>query len=308
MSNNELTYIVIVTWKGYEDTIKCLKSIENSNLKNTRVVVIDTEYNNAKHEDLKGKFRDKNIKFISIENNIGYAGANNIGIKFAINDGKCKYIWLLNNDTQINKDSLPELLKEINNPGVGMCGSTLVYMDDPNTVQSIGGTYNKFLAKGEHIGRGLNVSNLPNEKKVNYRIKYIMGASMLVTREFIEKVGVMNEEYFLYYEELDWIIRAKNKYSIKWAKKSIVVHREGSSVGTNSRGRSSNTAIYYSSVNSMRFTRNYYVLFLPIVMLKLVIATIFYIKSDRERSDIYRMAIRDFFSNRKRIGPISRLN
>jgi GT2 family glycosyltransferase len=122
-----------------------------------------------------------------------------------------QYVWLLNNDTVIKADALTELVRSMReNPCAGMCGSTLPFYQDPDTIWAFAGaTYNKWLCKTECIGLRAPLSLAISKTQVEYMMDYVAGASMLVSRVFLRTVGVMNERYFLYFEELDWLCARK---------------------------------------------------------------------------------------------------
>ena len=123
-----------------------------------------------------------------------------------------------------------ELLRRADEmPGVGMLGSTLRYYDKPDTVQAMGGArLNRSNGTSRHIGQGARIDDLPTEgSAVEGEMAYVMGASMLVTRKFIADVGLMEEDYFLYFEEIDWALRAAGRFSIGYAPGSHVFHKSG---------------------------------------------------------------------------------
>lgn len=95
---------------------------------------------------------------------------------------------------------------------------------------------------------------------------------MLVSRQFVEQIGLMSEDYFLYFEEVDWAVRAKGRFSLGYAPKSIVYHKVGASIGTSSNpAKKSLTCDYYNIRNRILFTRRYYPFFLPTVYLVLAL-------------------------------------
>ncbi len=167
-------------------------------------------------------------------NNLGYAGGNNIGIRYALNQDDCDYIWILNNDTIVHPDSLDALVNRIaSDKKFGMCGSKVLYYYQPDTIQALGGAFlNKWTRWFSHIGEGLSANDLPQQEEVEAKIDYVLGASMLVSAAFIREVGLMNEKYFLFSEEIDWALRAKGKYRSGYAPDSVVYHKEGASFRT----------------------------------------------------------------------------
>jgi GT2 family glycosyltransferase len=224
---------------------------------------------------------DTNAQLILIQTgaNLGFAGGNNVGMRYAMTRNDCAYVWLLNNDCVIDPDALCHLVQRTNEkPGAGMCGSTVIYYYNPDTVQALGGLrYLKWLGTGMCIGHGQKLGEYASidcdriEKKLNH----ILGASLFVSRGFLEKVGLMNEEYFLYYEEIDWATRAKGIYSLAYAPASIVYHKEGRSIGTTAkRINRSLTSDYYLFKNKLVFARKYFPWALPTVYLRVIAAMV----------------------------------
>jgi GT2 family glycosyltransferase len=155
------------------------------------------------------------IIFIQTGENLGFAGGNNVGIRYALYKGDFEFLWILNNDTVVKRDSLTMLVekakcyREKNIGKIGIIGSKLLYYDMPNVIQGVGGKYNKFLAVTKHIGAFEKDKSQYDNEKVLKKIDYIIGASMFVSKDFLYDVGLMCEDYFLYYEELDWAIRGR---------------------------------------------------------------------------------------------------
>jgi GT2 family glycosyltransferase len=200
--------------------------------------------------------------------NLGFAGGNNIAMRFALNRGDCDFVWLLNNDTVVRPDALSHLVQRMKErPDAGICGSTLLYYDDPSKVQAFGGSvYNKWLARGRHIGKLADAAHIPEAEEVERKIAYVVGASMLVRKTFLEQVGLLNEEYFVYFDELDWAARAKGRFHLAFCPRSIVYHREGAVIGSH-RTHQSTRAEFYLARNRIIFTRRYHPLAIPTVLL-----------------------------------------
>lgn len=187
--------------------------------------------------------------------NLGYAGGNNCGIRYALMQKETRYLWILNNDTVVRRDALGELVRTAErDPLCGMCGSTLVYFDSPQKIQTLaGGWFNAITSRSGIIANGSDIRSLPDPDTVESRLAFIAGASMLVRRDFVDAVGPMFEGYFLYYEELDWAVRGRSKYRLRWAPASVVYHKEGGTIGTGDSSSSSPMALHYLFRNRMRF-------------------------------------------------------
>jgi GT2 family glycosyltransferase len=163
--------------------------------------------------------------------NLGYAGGCNVGI-LAAGTERFDYFWFLNSDTVVHGDALSALLARARRQrSVGMVGSTLRFYDRPDTVQAMGGSnLDMRTMSAAHIGAGRGVEQVPQHgSDVEDQLVYIFGASMLVSSVFIRDIGPMQEDYFLYYEEFDWALRGRGRYSLGYAPDSHVFHKSGAS-------------------------------------------------------------------------------
>jgi GT2 family glycosyltransferase len=198
--------------------------------------------------------------FIRTGSNYGYAGGNNIGMRYVLKKGDGQLVWILNNDTVVDRDALSEMIAGIDNsPGVGMAGSKLLYFDKVNVLQSAGGCNlsawsgnTRLIANNQEDDGRWDEPSEPD---------YICGASLLVKREAIENIGLMDENYFLYWEDADWGVRARREgYRLLYCPKSRVWHKEG---GTG--GGVNLTTDYYWTRNGLFFMKKFYPVFLPLI-------------------------------------------
>jgi GT2 family glycosyltransferase len=217
------------------------------------------------------------LTIIRTGNNLGFAGGNNVGLRYIMARGDHRFVWLLNNDTVIRPDALTRMVMRMQEkPAAGICGSTILYYDRPDLVQALGGaSYNPCLASIANLGRLSKAGQAIDRAQVEKNLGYVVGASMLVSRSFLESVGLMNESYFLYFEELDWCLRAKEKFEIAYAPESLVYHKEGSSIGTATLTRGNSVVSdYFALSNRIRFTKLHYPLLLPLIYLGLLVALV----------------------------------
>jgi len=211
-----------------------------------------------------GSIEDKDSKLILIQtgDNLGFAGGNNVGVRYALLKNNFAYIWMLNNDTVIRPDALTKMVDRMSeNDQGGMCGSTVLYYNFPNTIQALGGArFNSWLATTKHIGENQTRNKYVIDcEKIEKILDYIFGASMLISKEFITKIGLLNEDYFLYFEEIDWALRSKNKFNLYYAHESIVYHKGGKSTNSHSLVKTkSNITDYYLIKNRIKITKRYY--------------------------------------------------
>jgi hypothetical protein len=175
-----------------------------------------------------------------------------------------------------------------------MCGSLLLFYHAPSTIQAAGGgVYRKWLGTSQACGSFQPVGSI-DEATALRQLDYIAGAALLVTRVFIETVGLMTEDYFLYFEELDWLQRARGRFALAYASDSVIYHKEGGSIGTSSvSSQHSSLADEYGVRNRIRFTRRFYPYALPTVYMGLLVAIFNRIR--RRQFDRVSMILRAMF-------------
>ncbi len=207
------------------------------------------------------------IIFIQTGENRGFAAGNNIGIEYALKKGDADYIWCLNNDTVVEPDALTALVNRAEiykDQGckVGIMGSKLMYYYQPDLIQAVSGEYNPWLATTSHVGALEKDNGQYDMELSNQQISYPVGASMFVDVAFIKDVGMMCEDYFLFFEELDWVHRGfKKGWSTGYCWGSKIFHKEGGSVGSNSTANASNRseiADLYGLRNRFAFQKKFY--------------------------------------------------
>lgn len=203
--------------------------------------------------------------------NLGFAGGNNIGMRYALARDDVDYVWLLNNDTVVAPDALTRLLERCAASGEPMsCGNRILYYAQPDTIQALGGgPYNRWTGIAwTTLGRGRAAAQSVDTPAVERRLDYIMGASWLLPRAFLETVGLMREDYFLYCEEIDWCLRARGRFRLGYADDAWVYHKEGGSIGSPSQDRpSSPMSDFYIFRNKLWVTRRFFPWAYPIAYL-----------------------------------------
>lgn len=278
MAKSAKTAIVILNWNGWADTIECLQSLSQLNNDCFSVIVVDNASTDDSRNQLLSWKDDLNnlncageyslneiesaslslshLDWIYIQSpvNGGFAYGNNLGIKFSMNLD-FDYVWLLNNDTVVEPGSLDALLAQINSQDdIGMCGSVLRFYDNKKIIQAVGGVdFNFIKARGSQLGQGLPYSSNQVADIAKQSPTYIAGASLLVSSAFLHDVGMMEESYFLYFEEIDWAVRASPSWKTAIAVDSVVYHKEGASIGTSSLNKRSPLSQYYLHRNLIRF-------------------------------------------------------
>jgi GT2 family glycosyltransferase len=226
----------------------------------------------ASAEQISLRTQSEKLFLVQTGANLGFAGGSNVGLGMALGAGDLDYAWLLNNDTVVEPGALSSLVTAMQKrPNIGICGSALLYYHAPRTVQALGGSiYNRWTARVGHIGLGLRIDDAPSHQDVESRMKYVVGASMFVRESFLEQIGLLDERYFLYFEEIDWATRAKGRFTLAYCPASVIYHKEGASTGSSETrsGRTPQTE-YFATRGRVLFTRRYYPWCLPIVCVAL---------------------------------------
>lgn len=215
--------VIIVNWNGLSHLKKCLPGLYSQNYKNIEVIIVDNASTDSSINFIKKNYPD--IIIISNKENLGFADANNIGYRKTTGD----YILFLNNDTEVTKNFLSELVKALEeNRKIGGVQSKILLMDDSERLDSVGAylTSTGFLY---HYGIAKKDSSKYNKKIEIYSAK---GACMMFKKEVIEKVLVDNEildsRYFAYFEETDFSHRVwMTGYKILFIPTSIIYHKMG---------------------------------------------------------------------------------
>ncbi|GBL46835.1 rhamnosyl transferase [Sulfuriferula multivorans] len=289
--------VVILNWNGWQDTLQCLDSLALQRYPNASLIVVDNASTDGskdrivKWSDNGGKewvrrqfvidasaperlsldvLSHGDFVYIQSEVNGGFAAGNNLGIRVAL-EYQAIYVWVLNNDTEVHPSALDALvMRAEEDPAIGMCGSILIYHDSRSQIQACGGvSFNHWRAKGKQVGHGLDPDSAQLSAALRTPLSYIAGASLLARSKMILDIGVIEERYFLYFEEIDWSMRAKS-WKLAVAPNSIVFHKEGASIGTASRGRRSALSQYYLNRNVLLFYARFHKLLLPIAIARVV--------------------------------------
>lgn len=231
--------IVTVNYKQRAVTCELLDTIAALSYPNLETIVVD----NAQEHDDRHIYRIHlpNVKVINVAENIGFAGGNNLGIQQA----EGEYIFLLNNDTEIHEGLIESLLESLmDNMQIGAISPILKYYDAPDKIQFAG-----FTEVNALTGRNNLIQKQPEALLTD--TAYFHGAAVMIPKRVIDKCGLMPEEYFLYYEELDWsrIIKEQG-YELKVRADVSVLHKESISTGKNSPLK-----VYYQNRNRVQFMR-----------------------------------------------------
>jgi len=235
--------VISVNYNGFPVTCEMIDSLHQIGF-DGEIIVVD----NGSRQNEAGLLSDKYPDIVAIrsEENLGFAGGNNLGIRKA----KGRYLLLLNNDTTVTKGFLEPMIERLDSsPEIGVVCPKILFEYAPDTIQFAGYTPLHPITLRNHMVGFNQKDNGQFDKSASY--PYAMGAAMLVKREVIDRAGEMPESYFLYYEELDWSQRIREAgYSIWYESRARIFHKE--SIAT---GKMSPLKQYYLTRNRLYFVK-----------------------------------------------------
>jgi GT2 family glycosyltransferase len=216
-------WCIVLNWNGWQDTVECLNALKECIYPHLTVLVVD----NGSANDSVDRVRTACPEILLLESktNLGFAGGNNLGIRYAFGRG-ADYVWLLNNDTKPGPNALSELLaKALTSKRIGAVASICYYVDKPSTVEAWAGAHvNLWIGYGRNSAR-------PRKDDWFHSLN---GTSLLVSREAILDVGFLDEAFFLYWEDTEFCLRLRKKgWRLAAAPESRVLHKVNASTGGN---------------------------------------------------------------------------
>jgi len=199
MHTTPKVFIIVLNYNGRDVLKNCLKSVFRINYPNFEVVVVDNASTDGSLESVKADF--SKAHFIKNETNLGFSTGNNIGIRFAL-EKMADFVLLLNNDTEVESNFLQELVTaSLADEKIGI-SSPKIFKDRSENIWFAGGEINWLKMKTAHENH-CPVSSKP------YETGFISGCAMLIKKEVFKKIGLFDEDFFLYWEDTDFSVRAQ---------------------------------------------------------------------------------------------------
>ncbi len=272
--------VIIVTFRSADVIVGCLDSLKKSNHFNLRIVVCDNNSSdqtvdvirdwavqNALHlaeatpasEDNQGT-----VTLLHTGGNLGFAGGVNAGLSFLLKDPDIDLFWILNPDCEALPDTAEHYARcASETESFSIMGGRIFHHEPcPRRIQSDGGRISRWSGICHNVNSGKleDEAAFPSAEEIDY----ISGANMLVSRDFIHQVGLLEENYFLYYEEVDWAVR-RGTLSLVLCPEARVLHHGGTSIGSGTLARRPNPfSEYFNNRNRMRFMRRFRYMALPV--------------------------------------------
>jgi hypothetical protein len=237
---------LVVTWNRKDDALECVDSLLRSEYPRLTVYVVDNASTDGSSQAVAERYPD--IRIIRSEENLGFAGGNNLGLARMLDDG-VEAAFLINDDAVVERDTFAGLVSGgYDDPTVGVLAPKVLVHSKPGVIWSAGGNIDPMtgISAQRHCGEHDDgQADEPSE------IDYAVGCAMLVRAEAIREVGMMDTRYFMYYEEVDWCRRIREAgYRILYVPRSRVTHK----VSLNDGGR--NRAAYYFARNRLLYLKS----------------------------------------------------
>lgn len=241
--------VILINRDGYALTEACVRSLVETRYPNLLIVITD---NGSKPADLEKLAelakREKTVVVHPLGYNAGFTKANNAGIELALKQHQAEYLWVLNNDTEVRQDAIELSLRAFSecklDPRETLVSSIITYADNDNIWCN--GLRDLPLANfPKSVDKGLPAAQVAQPGIVLKKAEYSVGCSMFFSRQFVEAHGMMNEEFFIYYDDLDYSLRCNNVF----IQQPLVKHKVSSTAGIKGSTR-------YTPFQSFLFAKN----------------------------------------------------
>lgn len=228
------------------------------------------------------------VRLYRAARNLGYAGAVNVAIASLRGEPGWSALWILNPDTQPMPEALAAVRSHAERGGYGIVGSRLI-IKHSGRVQLYGGRWRHWLGRGYNIGLGAPAEAPVDPGAVEREQQYVSGAAMYVSRAYIDQVGPMSEDYFLYAEEVDWCLRRAG-FRLGYAHDSVILHDHGAVIGSSvDRRARSALSVFLDERNRLVLTRRFYPAAFPVAAVMTLVLTLQYLRAGAVRN--FRVAL-----------------
>lgn len=242
--------VILVNYNGRQYNRACIDSILKSVVDEKRIVIVDNASTDGSLEELERAYADREeIHIIRLKQNQGFAGGSNEGIKWAL-EQHCQYIMLLNNDTEIEQWTIERMIELQKRTG-HIIVPKILYAGQRDRIWYAGGKLSGFLKKPGHRGAGEKDRGQFDREE---RCTFANGCCMLLTDTIVERLGLLDESFFLYYEDTEYSMRAnKSSVGISYCGEAVVYHKVNGSTGGNENPANA----YYITRNWLMCNRKY---------------------------------------------------
>jgi len=240
--------LIIVAWNQLEKTLDCLKTVAALDYPDFRVLLVDNGSEPPLAPAISARFPD--VTMLRLPANLGFAGGYNAGLRRAL-ESDSRYFLLLNNDTLLRPDVLTKLVAEIERSAdIGLVTAKIYYAADPQRIWTVGANLNLFLDLKDGGAGQIDTGQWDDPRDIDFA----PFCALLIRRDVIEEVGLLDETFFLYYEDMDYCRRAKAAgWRVRLCPAAHVLH----DVSASSGGRDSPMERYWMAQSSGRYFRKH---------------------------------------------------
>jgi GT2 family glycosyltransferase len=219
--NQPVVYVVVLNWNNYEDTQKCIASLLAASYPALRIIIVDNGSADQSGKRLHVDFPQ--LQFIFNEKNLGFSRGCNAGIRAALNDTACAYVLLLNNDAEVPAHFLEAAIDAASaDDRIGLVGGKILHSAESKVIAYAGGDITRW--RGQLIIRGINEVDRGQYDQPD-EVGFVTGAFMLITRQVLETVGPLPEEYFFGTEEQDYSFNVRRAgYKLYYVPEFVAYH------------------------------------------------------------------------------------
>jgi GT2 family glycosyltransferase len=242
-----LVYTVILNWQRPDDTMACIRSIQScEDYKNLRLLVVDNGSEDDSHQRIAAACPE--VELLSLPKNLGFAGGNNEGIRYALSH-KAEFVFLLNNDTIIRKDVISMLLSALRGESEwSISVPKIYYYDEPNRIWAAGARWRRFPPRVTMIGFGKRDAPQYNDSR---ELAYATGCAMMVSHAVFKDIGGFDPLFVNYQEDYDFCYRARQAgHRLLYVPQAVIMHKVSRSLGEDAPIR-----WYYLGRNTVLFYR-----------------------------------------------------
>lgn len=279
-----MTYVIMLNWNNLPDSLECMNSILELEGAEYKTIIIDNGSTDDSLEGILGYLSKRQIEHgiisgsdaasaklsencivIKSGKNLGYGGGNNLGLKYALNQDDFRHAWIINNDLIFERNTLVKLIAKYEalsqKKKTGLMACKLKSYYDRSRIQTIGSKYNYYFCTNSIKGAWEPDAGQYDRDDIEDVIDCPAGASLFASKAFLKDCGLISEEYFLYYEEIDWIMRSRSKgWELGYCWEAEIYHKEGATTGASSVKESQKSSIsdYYMARARILFARKFF--------------------------------------------------
>jgi GT2 family glycosyltransferase len=236
--------IIILNWNQRQVTLDCLASLREQHYSNLSIILVDNGSSDGSVAAVHSMYPE--VTVLQNSENLGFAEGNNVGIRYAL-QSDAQYIMLMNNDTTVDPEMLDDLVAVIGaDTTVGIVGPKMLYFDHPDLIWCAGNKINW------RNGKTIRLQSEQKDKGADgdsREVDFITACAIILRRQVIEQIGLLDPRFFIYYEETDWCIRARRVgWHILYVPRARLYHKVSAAMGITSPATD-----YYMNRNVMLF-------------------------------------------------------